>query len=108
MSKDNRWDQILDVLSDPYRRQLLVALLHHNPQDDADPDPLDIVAERPEDVETLQTEMVHVHLPILVEMGFIEWDKENNRISTGPNWDDIAPILKLIDDHKDELPDGWL
>jgi len=108
MSNSTHWGEMLDALSDPYRRQLLVALLRHNPQDDEDPDPLDIVGDDVDEVDLLRTEMVHVHLPKLDEMGFIEWDRSNNKIRTGPNWDDIAPLLRLIEDHQDELPEGWL
>lgn len=41
-------------------------------------------------------------------MGFIEWDRETHEISKGPNWEHIGPIIKLVHDHQDELPDGWL
>ena len=108
MSDSDKWGAVLDALSDSYRRQLLVALLHHNPQDDQDPDPLDVVDASENDIERLRTEIVHQHLPKLDDMGVIEWDRSTQKISRGPNWDDIAPLLQLIEDHKDELPDGWL
>jgi hypothetical protein len=101
------FDTALSALADPYRRQLFLALLEHNPQDDDDTDPLDLVPEKDEP-EILKTELVHNHLPKLEEMGFITWNRTTNKISKGPNWDEIAPLLKLIDKHKDELPDGWL
>ena len=100
-------DDIFEALSNPYRRQLLVALLAHNPQDDTDRDPLDVVADNI-DPEVLEVEMVHNHLPKLEAMGFIEWDRDTDEISKGPNWGDIAPLLVLIRDHQDELPDDWL
>lgn len=103
-----RWDAILEALSNPYRRQLLVALLHHNPQDDKDPDPLNVVTATDEEERMLRTEIVHSHLPRLAELGFVDWDREENRIGTGPRWDDIAPVIRLVEDHRDELPDGWL
>ena len=49
-----------------------------------------------------------MHLPKLEDMGYISWDRNTNEISKGPAWDDIAPLLKLIYDHQDELPKGWL
>ncbi|VTT86294.1 hypothetical protein DM2_2332 [Halorubrum sp. DM2] len=51
--------------------------------------------------------MYHSHLPKLADLGFIEWDPDENEIRKGPRWDDIAPLLRLIEDHQDELPDGW-
>ena len=44
----------------------------------------------------------------LEEMGYISWDRTTNKIKKGPEWDDIAPVLKLMHDHQDELPEGWL
>jgi hypothetical protein len=97
----------MEALSNPYRRQLLLALLEHNPQDDSDQDPLRHATDA-EESEELRTELVHNHLPKLEEMGFIEWDRETNEIRKGANWDDIAPLLELIENHRDELPPGWL
>jgi hypothetical protein len=99
-------DGIFEALSDPYRRQLLLSLLEHNPQDDDDRDPLNVVSEDVEP-EVLEVELVHNHLPKLEEMGFIRWDREADKISKGPNWGDIAPLLVLIENHRDELPDDW-
>ncbi|WP_283402501.1 hypothetical protein [Halorubrum sp. DM2] len=108
LKKDtSQWGAIFDALSNPYRHQPLVALLRHNPQDDEDPDPLDLVGEADENVEQLQMGMYHSHLPKLADLGFIEWDPDENEIRKGPRWDDIAPLLRLIEDHQDELPDGW-
>ena len=100
-------DDVLDALSNAYRRQLLVALLEHNPQDDDDRDPLELLSET-EEADVLEMELVHMHLPKLDEMGYISWDRNTDEISKGPEWDEIAPLLKLIHDHQDELPKGWL
>jgi hypothetical protein len=108
MQSPDKLGEALNALSNPYRRQLLLALRNHNPQDADDTDPLNVAADRPEDVEALQTELFHVHLPKLAEMGFIEWDQETNEISKGPRWDEIAPLLRLISNHRDELPKDWL
>lgn len=86
----------------------MVALLAHNPQDDDDlqfPDDVTIPAT---ESAVLETEMVHRHLPKLVDMGFIEWDRDTNEIATGPRFDEIRPLLELMDDHQHELPEAWL
>lgn len=107
MNDSGRADDLFEVLSNPYRRQLLIALLEHNPQDDHDRDPLNIVSD---DVEpdVLEVALIHRHLPMLEEKDYISWNRETNEISTGPNWEEIAPLLELIHEHRDELPDGWL
>jgi len=41
-------------------------------------------------------------------MGLIDWDRQSGELSKGPNWNEIAPLLQLIADNRDELPDEWL
>jgi hypothetical protein len=104
---ERAFDRVLSALGNRYRRQLLVALLDHNPQDDNDADPLDTLSEE-EESEVLESELMHNHLPRLHDMGYITWDRTTNEISKGPKWDEIEPFLKLIYEHQDELPDDWL
>ena len=99
-------DEVMDALANVQRRKLLVALLAHNPQDDS---PVVVADSEGEGsaVEQLVT-MDHVHLPKLAEYGFIDWDKEAHQVEKGPKFDEIRPLLELLDDHEDELPDGWI
>lgn len=100
------FDDMVDALADIQRRKLLVALLEHNPQDDspvviADPDGEADAVER-------LISMQHVHLPKLAEYEFIEWNEETHEVMKGARFDEIRPLLELLDDHEDELPAGWL
>lgn len=99
-----------EALSNSYRRQLLLALFDANPQDDDDLDPLDLLAEgeSTDDLAATRLELTHSQLPKLADMGFIEWDRELGELSKGPNWDEIAPHLRLMHEHRDELPAEWL
>jgi len=99
-----------DALANSYRRQLLLALYDENPQDDDDLDPLDLLVEGEtiEDLTATRIELTHTHLPKLADVGFIEWDRELGKLSKGPNWEEIAPLLRLMHEHRDELPDEWL
>jgi len=110
MNKMSLGTRMFEALADPYRRQLLLALFKENPQDDDDLDPLDLLkpGETTDDLDTTELNLEHTHLPKLAEMGFIEWDRESGELSKGPHWDEIAPLLQLINDHSDELPDEWL
>ena len=87
------FDEMVDAVADIQRRKLLVALLAHNPHSDA----LDRLVS-----------MQQVHLPKLADYGFIEWDKGEHEVMKGPNFDEIRPLLELLNDHEDELPDDWL
>jgi predicted transcriptional regulator len=99
------FDDMLDVLIHIQRRKLLVALMDHNPQDDTP-----VVVGSEEEATSLDqlVQMKHVHLPKMVEYGFIEWDRDSHEVSKGQNFAEIRPLLELLDDHQDELPDGWL
>ncbi|GAA0259070.1 ArsR family transcriptional regulator [Haladaptatus pallidirubidus] len=100
-------DTVLNSLANSYRRRLLFALLEHNPQDDDSQIPADIEYEN-EDLESLKICMTHTHLPKLDDTGFIKWNRETNTVQKGPRFDEIQPLLKLMHNHADELPDKWL
>lgn len=100
------FDDALDVLGHKQRRKLLFALLDHNPLGDS---PAILVDSEDEAGPIDQfVAMNHVHLPKLVEYGFIVWNRDAHEVVKGPGFDAIEPLLELLADHEDELPDGWL
>lgn len=105
---DPALDTYLELLSNHYRRRLLVALLDHNPQDDADTHIPDHIVLEDDDLESVQLRMNHIHLPKLEEAGFIEWSPGANEVRKGPRFGEIRPLLELMVNHADELPEGWL
>ena len=106
--RQTKLDIALDLLADRYRRRLLMALLEHNPQDDDETQiPAEITIED-DDLEQLRIHMTHTHLPKLEDAGVIMWDRERHSISKGPQFDELLPLLKLMYDHADTLPDEWL
>ena len=96
-------DDIFYILSHSYRRQILISLLEQNSQYDRAQDPMDIVSDEV-DLETLEIELVHLHLPKLEGMGCIRWNQDINEINTGPNYEEIAPLLELLYEHQNKLP----
>ncbi|WP_458187977.1 DUF7344 domain-containing protein [Haladaptatus sp. NG-WS-4] len=95
-----------ELLKYPYRRRLLMTLLDHNPEDEASiPEDL---ATNDEELEAMLIEMTHVHLPKLESLDIIEWDRDKNVVIRGSAFEELQPLLKLVDNHRDELPDGWL
>jgi hypothetical protein len=100
-----RFDDALEALADPYRRQLLLALIEHNPQDHEDADPLNIHPDG--DPPLSQLNIFMGHLPKLDAMGIIEWNEEADEIIKGPDWEEFEPLLRLIAENKDELPEEW-
>lgn len=100
------FDEMLEALVHVQRRKLLVSLLDHNPQDDS-PAVITDPETDPDSIERI-IQMKHVHLPKLADKGLIEWNRQRNEVVKGPNFDEIRPLLELLDDHQDELPDDWL
>lgn len=100
------FDEMVDALADVQRRILMLALLEHNPQDDAPAIIFD--SDRDDTAVKRLVTMNHVHLPKLVDLGFIEWDRECHEVTKGANFDEIRPLLELLDDHEDELLNNWI
>lgn len=106
MSLDGQLGELFGALSDSYRRQLLVGLLEHDPQDDHGIDPLDLISESGT-ADALELHLIHTHLPKLESEGFIEWDQEAGKIRKGPNWDTIEPTLQILHEHRVEIRADW-
>ena len=104
--RDSVADTAFRALANDHRRRLLLALLEHNPQEEVTV-PEDIPLDS-EEVEILRSELYHRHLPLLEELGFIEWNRETQTVVKGPQFSEIRPLLELVDRHRDELPEGWL
>ena len=97
---------IFEALVHPYRRRLLVAMLRADQCDAPYPDPLAFTPDTEE--ERRRIGMLHIHLPKLDDMGIIRWDRESKELSKGPQWGDLEPLLRWMDENRDELPEGWL
>lgn len=99
-------DDAVDALNHIQRRNVLIALLAHNTQDDSP-----VVLLDPEnDVDEPEGFVVadRIHLSKLVEYGFITLNRDTHEVTQGSNFDDIKPLLQLIADNADEFSDGWL
>lgn len=47
--------------------------------------------------------MHHLHLPVLEEREFIQWDRETDRITRGSRFDELVPYLELYQDLRRDL-----
>ncbi|MDT3433376.1 hypothetical protein [Haloarcula sp. 1CSR25-25] len=95
-------DDKIGILSKRQRRLVLLALKHDGEKTEAD-----VLFRSGDQVEDGDLELVHNHLPRLEEAGYIEWDRDSGTISKGPQYDEIKPLLDLIENHADELPPDW-
>ncbi|WP_254612497.1 DUF7344 domain-containing protein [Haloterrigena gelatinilytica] len=98
-------DEIMAALADEHRRELLVALSEHNPQEAVQtPEGVQLDGEQLDD---LQVELCHNHLPRLEDAGFVEWKQEQHVVVKGPKFEEIEPVLELFEENADELPVEW-
>jgi DNA-binding transcriptional ArsR family regulator len=95
-------DRIFESLSNRHRRMILLLLHDGTIETEAD-----VMLRGGDDTKEVETILTHAHLPKLEDMGYIEWDRETGGISKGPRFDEIAPVLDLLENHADELPDDW-
>ncbi len=111
MGSECEFDRAVDALGHRYRRRLLVALRDNNP--DADDTSRDVgwaveTIEKAENSETnVETQLIHNHLPRLDEKGYITRNRAAGTLERGPQWDEIEPLLGLLCEHAENLPDGW-
>ncbi len=107
---DNQRFELLALFVNRDRRRLLLYLVDGNPEDVDDiPEHIRVADHIDDDERRVLVEMLRTeHLPLLESNGLIEWDREKDVIVRGERFDEIRPILGLISDHEDELPDGWL
>lgn len=86
-------DQLFRALQHPVRRRLLFSLLDHDPQQPVVPED---VHDGEQALETLHAELVHQHLPMLEEAGFIDRDGEANEIRMGSDFTAIRNPLSAL------------
>ncbi len=95
-------DQVFESLGNRRRRLVLLALKRGSVETEAD-----VMVRGGNETASAEIELYHNHLPKLAEAGYIEWDPDTGEISEGPRFDEVEPLLELIERHADELPPGW-
>ncbi|WP_144903984.1 hypothetical protein [Halobellus captivus] len=104
------FDSQLEALSHVERRRLLVALLKATRNDGTPIDATEIESDA--DVSELSIRMAHVHLPKLTGDGYVDAatngsSRSLDRVTVGPRFDRIRPLLELLDANSGQLPDDW-
>lgn len=96
-------DQAMSALNDTTRRRVLRALKEESPRQQDTFETGEFAPDDP-DSETIQIDLHHRHLPKLDETGYIDWKEDTGQIRRGADFDEIRPLLKLLDDHPVKLP----
>ena len=93
-------DTQLELVSDNQRRELLLSLQERSPRDTgvhSGSVPMEDGGRR------FQVEMYHRHLPKLEEADLVTWNRDAGQVSRGPAFDDVRPLLTLLEESENEL-----
>lgn len=99
-------DEQLEAITHAARRRLLLSLLDRPSQEGTPVEIAEWVDES--DIAETRVDIYHTHLPELEDRGYVRWDRERCHVAPGPQFGEIEPLLTLLYEHRDELPDEWL
>lgn len=91
----------LDALRNPRRRRLL-ARLH-----DTAPGASVEVAELHDGDDDFAIALYHVHLPKLEAAGYVEVTRHPMVVYRGPNFEEVAAVMRVLEANASELPGEW-
>lgn len=92
------FDDITEALGSHSRRQVLLELVEHNP----------LSTTQFAESRDAQVNLFHNHLPKLDSLGYIVWDRDQGTVVKGPDWEEIEPMIRLIQTNDDALPPDTL
>jgi hypothetical protein len=95
-------DTQLSILSNHHRRRVLLALIDNAPQTIPTGSTATVETDGGDKPQTIA--MQHNHLPKLADHGFIDWDRETQRVAKGPQFGEIEPLLTVLSENQDVLP----
>lgn len=106
MSSDTALSEALRTVANEHRRRLLAGLVERDTRESYTFH-VSGEASNPEERNRLRTLIYHSHLPMLEDAGYVEWDRAETKLARGPQFDEIRPLIELLDEHADDLPASW-
>lgn len=67
---------------------------------------LEIIKNDETEEKELEMLFYHKHLPLLNDIGLVDWDQEAQSVWRGRSFDDIRPLLEIIAEDLSEHPVG--
>lgn len=99
-------DDLFDTLGNRYRRRLLLRMSRPDARGGWELD-VSALADETDDEAALRDRLYRMHLPQLSADGYLEWIGQHQTVYRGPTFDIIAPIVRILDEHNEEIPTGW-
>lgn len=97
-------DRIFDALSAQPRRQLLVSLLEAQPAEFLDLPEVALARESAAEDHELRAVLVHRHLPLLADYGFVRWETDPMRVQRGSEFDVLEPVIRTLAVRTETVP----
>jgi hypothetical protein len=100
-----RVDRVFDALSAEPRRRLVGSLLDAEASDHVSlPDGVS----RPDGrmTDELRLELVHRHLPMLADAGFVEWERDPLSVGRGPRFGEVVAVFETVSTNAADLPES--
>ncbi|MFB1065669.1 hypothetical protein [Natrinema sp. H-ect4] len=112
-------DEVFEALADGQRRELLIDLLesgrYHVPELSSSSQEIAeanqrflreyLSTDRESNAGDKELIRMHVvHIPKLADDRFIEWDRDDHVATEGPRFDELVPVLELVDELRDDRP----
>ncbi len=101
-----KWNHVFEALSAEPRRQLIVSLLDAASGQSVSLPENAMNPNIPTDPEKLRQELHHIHLPLLADQEFINWETEPLVASRGPQFDEIAVVFDALHATATDIPDS--
>lgn len=51
---------------------------------------------------------IHFHLPKLAAAEYITWDDQSYKLSEGPRFAEVKPVVEIVQKHDEQLPGEWM
>ena len=100
-----RWDRAFEALTAEPRRQLVMTLLDAGVSQPVSLPEAAMSPTVPPDRETLTAHLRHRHLPLLADSGFVRWETAPFRAWRGPNFEEVAVVVSLLQANAGSIPD---
>ena len=89
-------DKLFEALANEHRRRILFSLA-----DDPTPMALDSPPDAGDSETMVRAAQYHTHLPKLADYGFVRWAPEENVVEEGAQFEEIKPILELLEEYRE-------
>ncbi len=100
-----RWDRVFHALAAEPRRRTIAALREVPPDEWVQlPEAINERVDAP-DERTARVRLHHVHLPVLAQRGYVEWETDPLRARRGPDFSEVAAVVESVLERTDGAPE---